>query len=745
MKKKKRSSAKKIKNTEKRVEKKERKERGNGFSFSLPEKTKRYLLSALSFLLAVVFVFSFSGKAGAIGNSLKSIFDALIGNVIYIIPVICLIFAIILLKDDESFKEHKNSLIISTILLVLSLSGIFALLELRNAPDLVSEFVWDNTGNGGWLGYAFAWPLLKGFDYIVTFALMGILLAVSLWIIAQPFRRAIEEYEDEEDEEVKVEVKEEKKKLPILTLEKIIPKREEPKVEEKKEDKNLKTFEQKKQENKEYKYPPLDLLSKKGGAPEGGDITYNSSVIKRTLQTFGIPVEMSEINIGPTVTQYTLKPAEGIKLSKITTLQNDLALALASPTIRIEAPIPGRSLVGIEIGNKKRAVVGLREIMDTDEFKASPAPLLMALGKDVKGMPSFADLAEMPHLLVGGTTGSGKTICLNSIILSLLYRNSPEEMKLVLVDPKRVEFPVYSNLEHLLCPVIYDANQTLVALKWLVGEMERRFTVLAAGHSRDIGSYNEKQEKKGEQKLPYIVLIIDELADLMSVRGKELESYVVRLAQMSRATGIHLILATQRPSVEVITGLIKANITSRIALKVGSLIDSRTILDSSGAEKLLGRGDMLLLSKEVSKPRRVQSPYISETEIKKVVTWITDSNNEVKEKTEEGEPSLIETEPEMEENSLVGELTKSMEAPEAQMDTFFSKEDPMYEEAKRTVIQSKKASTSLLQRRLGIGYARAARLMDILEERGIVGPQEGARPREVYVSEESPNENINEG
>jgi len=736
MKKKKGVSRKKIENTKKKVEKKEK---GGGFSFSLPERTKRYLLSSLSFLLTVVFLFSFSGRAGAIGNSLKNIFDALIGNVIYIIPIISVIYAIILLKDDDSFKEHKNSLIVSTVLLVLSLSGIFALLEMRNIPDLVSEFVWSNTGNGGWLGYALAWPLLHGFDYIVSFALFGIVLAVSLWIIIQPFRRAIEEYEEEEEKII--EVKEEKKKLPILNLEKIVQKKEEPKVEEKKEDKNLKTFEQKKQENKEYKYPPLDLLSKKGGAPEGGDITYNSSVIKRTLQTFGIPVEMSEINIGPTVTQYTLKPAEGIKLSKITTLQNDLALALASPTIRIEAPIPGRSLVGIEIGNKKRAVVGLREIMDTEEFKTSPAPLLMALGKDVKGMPSFADLAEMPHLLVGGTTGSGKTICLNSIILSLLYRNSPEEMKLVLVDPKRVEFPVYANLEHLLCPVIYDANQTLVALKWLVGEMERRFTVLAAGHSRDIGSFNEKMEKKNEQKLPYIVLIIDELADLMSVRGKEIESYVVRLAQMSRATGIHLILATQRPSVEVITGLIKANITSRIALKVGSLIDSRTILDSSGAEKLLGRGDMLLMSKEVSKPRRVQSPYISELEIKKVVTWITDSNVEVKEKTEEGIPDLIETEVEKEENSLVGELTKSMETPEAQMDSFYSKEDPMYEEAKRTVIQSKKASTSLLQRRLGVGYARAARLMDILEERGVVGEQDGAKAREVYMTEESPNEN----
>jgi len=739
MKNKKRNNRNKINNSKKRVE-----ERGvgSGFHFSLPERTKRYLLSSFAFLLTVVFLFSFSGRAGTIGNSLKNIFNILIGNVIYVVPIISAIYGIVLLKDDGSFKENKNSLTISTILLVLSLSGIFSLLELRSAPELVSEFVWSHAGNGGWLGYAISWPLLKGFDYIVTFALFAIALVVSLWIIIQPFRRALEEYEEGEEE---VEIKEEKKKLPILNLEKIMPKKEEHKiVEEKKEDKNLKTFEQKKQENKEYKYPPLELLSKKGGNPEGGDITYNSSVIKRTLQTFGLPVEMSEINIGPTVTQYTLKPAEGIKLSEITALQNDLALALASPTIRIEAPIPGRSLVGIEIGNKKRAIVGLREVLDTPEFKSSAAPLLMALGKDVKGIASFADLAEMPHLLVGGTTGSGKTICLNSIILSLLYRNSPEEMKLVLVDPKRVEFPVYANLEHLLCPVIYDANQTLVALKWLVGEMERRFTVLAAGHSRDIGSYNEKMEKKGEQKLPYIVLIIDELADLMSVKGKEIESYVVRLAQMSRATGIHLILATQRPSVEVITGLIKANITSRIALKVGSLIDSRTILDSSGAEKLLGKGDMLLMSKEASKPKRVQSPYISEQEIKKVVNWITDSNAEVKEKPEEVEPSLIETEVEKEEDSLAGELTKAMETPEAQMDNFFSKEDPMYEEAKRTVISSRKASTSLLQRRLGIGYARAARLMDILEERGIVGPQDGAKPRDVYVAEESPNGSIDE-
>lgn len=702
------------------------------FNFSLPEKTRRYLFASLSFLLAIIFVFSFSGNAGAIGEALKNMFGFLIGNVIYIIPIIFAIFGIILLKGGEHFEENKNSLIISTIILMIGLAGFFSLLN----PELTEQFVWNKSLDGGWIGYLISWPILKGLDYIVSYALFSIAILISLWIIIQPFRKTIEDYEDEEEdeeeevEEVKVEVT--KKKMPSFDLSKFIPKKEEKVEEVKKEDNNLRTFEQKKQESKEYKYPPLDLLSKKGGSPEGGDISYNSSVIKRTLHTFGIPVEMSEVNVGPTVTQYTLKPAEGIKLSKITALQNDLALALASPTIRIEAPIPGRSLVGIEIGNKKRAVVSLRETLDTDEFKNSPAPLLMAIGKDVKGTPTFADLAEMPHLLVGGTTGSGKTICLNSIILSLLYRNSPDEMKLILVDPKRVEFPIYSNLDHLLCPVIYDANQTLVALKWLVGEMERRFIVLAEAHSRDITSYNQKMEKKGEDKLSYIILIIDELADLMSVKGKEIESYVVRLAQMSRATGIHLILATQRPSVEVITGLIKANITSRIALKVGSLIDSRTILDGSGAEKLLGKGDLLLLSKEFSKPKRVQNPFISENEIKKVINWITDSNLIIKEDVPD---SILETEP-VEENSLMGELTKSAESPEAQMDSFYSKEDPMYEEAKRTVIASKKASTSLLQRRLGIGYARAARLMDILEERGIVGPQEGAKPREVFFNEE---------
>jgi S-DNA-T family DNA segregation ATPase FtsK/SpoIIIE len=713
---------------------------------TLSEKTQRYIFSGLFFLLAITILFSFTSSAGVVGAGLTYLLKLIIGTVVYVAPIIFILLGIIILQNEESLKDIKNSLIISGLIFLAGATGIFSLAEIKTSESLKNNFIWNHSGPGGWIGYIISWPLFKGFDFWVTFCIFVIAVSFSLIIIIEPFwKKWKESFEKEDEEEEKPKNKasresaallekmkqEAKEKLKMLDFKKKEADNSELSALEIK--KAQKGFEERKKENLIYKYPPLELLSNKSGNSEGGDIELNSAIIKKTLLNFGIPVEMDEINIGPTVTQYTLKPAEGIKLSKITTLQNDLALALASQSIRIEAPIPGRSLVGVEIPNRKRAVVGLREVMDNNDFKISSASLLMALGKDVMGRSSFSDLGEMPHLLIGGTTGSGKTICLNAIIMSLLYRNSPAELKLILVDPKRVEFPIYSSLQHLMCPVIYDAQQTLVALKWLVGEMERRFTVLAEGKSRDIGGYNSKQEKKGEEKLPYIALIIDELADLMSVKGKEIESYVVRLAQMSRATGIHLILATQRPSVEVITGLIKANITSRIALKVGSLIDSRTILDSSGAEKLLGKGDMLVMSKEFSKPKRIQCPYISENEIKKVVTWIQE-NNQIEELLGE-ENNYIELEEKT--NSLSGELQKAMETPEAQMDSFYSKEDPLYEEAKRTVITSRKASASLLQRRLGIGYARAARLIDILEERGIVGPADGAKPRDILVGEDS--------
>jgi len=480
-----------------------------------------------------------------------------------------------------------------------------------------------------------------------------------------------------------------------------------------------------------YIPPSIDFLEPDQGVPNSGDTKVNSAVIKRTLQNFGIDVAMSEVNIGPTVTQYTFKPAEGIKLSKITGLSNDLALSLASHPIRIEAPIPGRSLVGIEMPNKVRAKVGLRNMIENVNFQKSTANIILALGKDVSGVPFYADLTRMPHMLVAGSTGTGKTIFLNNLIVSLLYQPStasksasPESLRLILVDPKRVEFPVYENLPHLLCPVIYGAQQTVNALKWLTKEMERRFDVLAAAKARDIGTYNGNALKAGDAPLPYIVVIIDELADLMAAKGREIEATIVRLAQMARAVGIHLVVATQRPSVEVITGIIKANITTRITFQVASQIDSRTILDCSGAEKLIGAGDMLYLSADVGKPKRIQGAYVSDKEVKKVVKYVV----------EKGEESNITMD-----DDLIEELNRGLEDSEEDRsfvssggDFYEQGNDPLFEEAKRTVVEMKKASASLLQRRLRIGYARAARLLDILEEKGIVGHSDGAKAREVF-------------
>lgn len=449
----------------------------------------------------------------------------------------------------------------------------------------------------------------------------------------------------------------------------------------------------------------LDLLSNKSLQPTSGDIKSNRLIVQKTLENFGIPVEMGEINVGPTVTQYTFKPAEGIKLSSITALQNDLALALAAHPIRIEAPIPGKALVGLEVPNQRVALVTLRQLLDSDEFKARKSNMMVALGKDVSGKVRIANLASMPHLLIAGSTGSGKTVCINTIIMSLLFQNGPDELRFVMIDPKRVELPCYNDIPHLLTPVITDVKKTINSLKWTIGEMERRFDVLSKAGRRDIGSYNAK----AEEKMPYIVVVIDELADIMVTSGPEAESLIIRLAQMARAVGIHLILATQRPSVDVITGLIKANITSRIAFAVASQMDSRTILDTSGAEKLMGRGDMLYISSDLSKPVRLQGAYVSDEEIERVVGVIK----------EQGEPSYQDG---VVERNGGGALGGSADD-----------DDELLGEATEIILQAHKASASLLQRRLRIGYARAARILDLLEGRGIIGPADGARPRDVLV------------
>lgn len=470
-----------------------------------------------------------------------------------------------------------------------------------------------------------------------------------------------------------------------------------------------------------YSLPPIDLLNKNETVPTSGNIKESSLIIKKTLENFGIPVEMAEVNIGPAVTQYAFKPAEGVKLSKITTLSNNLALALAAHPIRIEAPIPGKSLVGIEVPNKVRATVVLRNLVADNAYQESSG-LQIALGKDVGGAPVYTDLTEMPHLLVAGATGTGKTIFLNSLVLSLLYKSTPDTLRIIMVDPKRVEFQNYNDIPHLLCPVVYDATKTMNVLQWLVREMERRFEVFSEVSSRNLKSYNQnKSVVDSNSQLPYIVLIVDELADLMAAKGRELEAGIVRLAQMARATGIHLVLATQRPSVEVITGLIKANITSRISFQVASQIDSRTVLDTAGAEKLLGYGDMLFLSSKSSKITRIQGPYVSEKEVKKVTEWVAENAKPI----DEPQSQLIE--------SLKETLEQHQQADErGGGEVFLGDNDPLFDDVKRIVLETQKASASFLQRRLRIGYSRAARLIDMLEEQGIVGPADGAKPREVY-------------
>lgn len=457
---------------------------------------------------------------------------------------------------------------------------------------------------------------------------------------------------------------------------------------------------------------PIELLNNKVTKPHGGDTEINALKIKSTLDKFGIEVEMGETKVGPTVTQYTFRPAEGVKLSRITTLNNDLSLSLAAHPIRIEAPIPGKSLVGVEVPNRAKAIVGLREILEDEAFKTRKNNLFLVLGKDVAGMSWLYDITRMPHLLVAGATNSGKSVCLNAIIVGLLYQNNPEDLRFIMVDPKRVELPTYNGIPHLLTPVITEVSKTINALKWCLNEMDRRYDVLNKAGKKNIQAYNQI----ATEKLPYIVFIIDELADFMMTSGKEMEAAIIRLAQMSRAIGIHLILATQRPSVDVITGLIKANVPTRIAFSVASLVDSKTILDISGAEKLLGQGDMLFMTPELSKPKRIQGAYLSDAEINDVVNYI-------KEKCGPAEYlEGITDRQKVNGNAGVG------------MDGTHGDEDELFEEAKEIIVKANKASTSMLQRRLSIGYGRAAKMLDQLEEAGIIGPSNGSKPREVFLS-----------
>jgi len=463
----------------------------------------------------------------------------------------------------------------------------------------------------------------------------------------------------------------------------------------------------------DWQFPPLSLLSDKQDKADAGNVAGNAEIIKDTFGNFNIDVEVEGANVGPRVTQFTIKPPTGVKLSKLTALEDNLKLDLAANSIRMEAPIPGKRSVGVEVPNIKAATVTVHALLSSPEWRELASPLGFVIGKDIAGNPMAGDLEKMPHLLIAGQTGSGKSVMINTLLTSLLYKNSPSDMKLILVDPKQVEMAPYADIPHLLAPVITEPEKCISALKWAVAEMERRLKAFAEVGKRNIGEYNSL---KSEEGMPYIVIVIDELADLMMMAARDVEALIVRLAQKARASGIHLVIATQRPSVDVITGLIKANVPARIAFTVVSQVDSRTIIDQGGAEKLLGRGDLLFSIPEFPKPKRVQGALISDAETNKVCDFLRGQR-----------PPQYDDEVISQPVQLNGKGSVI-----AQMDG--DGDDDMWKDAVRVVIDNSKASTSLLQRKLRIGYGRASRLMDMMEEQGIIGQADGAKPREVLVN-----------
>ena len=687
------------------------------------DQTKQGIISVIFLILSVFFVLAKFKLAGPAGNFTYSALSALFGTGYLLFSIVCLFIGLSFLKQKSVAAVN----IFGGLLLLVSSLGILDTVFNEPTREIIT---------GGWIGHFISIPLLKLFDKIITIVFLTATSVISILIMFSThlslewslFGKKLfgnESGQEENGGPSGSTISEDNIITPTVELAKEGKETKETERDElsKKEtavkgkiekffDDNLKTL-----PHKNFEAPPLSLLERDAGKPVVGDIKANANIIKRTLLNFGIDVEMDEISIGPSITRYSLKPAEGIKLARILSLQNDLALALAAHPIRIEAPIPGKSLVGIEIPNKTKSTVSLGALLGSNKFQESTLPLLIPIGRGVSGIPYFGDLAKAPHLLIAGATGSGKSVTIHTIITALLYRNPPEHLRFIMIDPKRVELTLYNGVPHLLTPVITESKKSILVLKWAAKEMEKRYNILERCKVRDIASYHKESAER--ESMPYIVIIIDELADIMSVYPRELEAAIVRLAQMSRAVGIHLVLSTQRPSVEIITGLIKANIPSRMALQVPSQIDSRTILDMSGAEKLLGAGDMLYTSGDTAKPIRVQSGYISETEVKKVVKFLVDAHKEKP-------PDEIDISDTQEPS---GEFNSSSDTDDLKDD-----DDFMYDEAKELVTTTGKASASYLQRRLKLGYARAARIMDMLEERGVIGPGDGAKPREVYQS-----------
>lgn len=718
---------------------KKNKEKEIGFKrpkLNLSEDTKRGVAVVVFVVLALVSALAAFNLAGSLGIFLMNILKWGFGALAFVMPGLLLLIAVLLAK--QKMPEEKDSsfylrIYLGSFILIGSVSGIIHTFYLSNGDTAVSLAQAGKAG--GFLGALFGGLTYRFFGFIaanvILFALfvIGVLVAFDIALhVLWPKKQLAENQEaakgagagqlkintlgsegfikekvananrrlaeDQNDEDADESIKSEKTTVSVNTLGKAG---------------HIQLEAITIKDRKDWKLPPFDLLDSSETSVDSGNIEANVAIIKKTLSDFGIEVEMGEVNVGPTVTQYTLRPEAGIRLAQIAALQDNLALALSAHSIRMELPIPGKPLVGVEVPNKSTAVVRIREVMQTPQFVDHKSKLALALGRDVAGHPLVADLARMPHMLIAGATGTGKSVCINSLFISLLFRNTPQDVKFIVIDPKRVELNLYNGIPHLLTPVVIDHEKAVNALKWSVAEMDRRYKLLSEKGKRNIIEYNQSTELH----MPYIVILVDELADLMAVAQADVEAAIVRLAQMARAVGIHLVVATQRPSVDIITGLIKANITSRVAFAVASQIDSRTILDSSGAEKLLGNGDMLYISSEFNKPKRVQGAFIGEKEVRKVVDFFKEQTG-----------AVIYNE------EILEKPKRALGA--AGFEGESGEDDPLLEEAMEEVKRAGKASASLLQRRLRVGYARAARLLDILESKGIIGPGEGAKPREVF-------------
>ena len=684
-----------------------------------PNMFVRIVGSILMILAAIFLLLGGFGTGGSLPVGMFEVVYNVLGRAAYLSPVALTYWGIHKIKSEE--HDLRPSKVLSMTSLLLTFSSWWHVAFVSHTPGN-TEWV---AGHGGGAGELIGGVVLMALDKIPASILFFVLVILSfcwtfgvpLSVFLKPFKRRERNSDDENMEALKaraegahefklnegvpVEHSQHRSSLKNTVAAKLAP------------EENHEALTEARDPN--WQFPTTELLIKKQDKADAGDVNGNADIIKDTFENFNIEVEMEGANIGPRVTQFTLKPPAGTKLSKISALDRELSLNLAAQSIRIEAPIPGKRAVGIEVPNIKAATVRMSGVLDDKAWKTLNEPLGFAIGRDIAGQPVVAALNKMPHLLIAGQTGSGKSVMINTLLTSLLYNNSPADLKLILVDPKQVELTPYNDIPHLLTPVITEPEKCISALKWAVSEMERRLRTFAEHHKRNIAEYNNLSD---QDSMPYIVIVIDELADLMMMAARDVEALIVRIAQKARAAGIHLVLATQRPSVDVITGLIKANVPARIAFTVASQVDSRTIIDGIGAEKLLGMGDMLFSTSDMPKPKRVQGAFITDEETVKVNDFLRMQRPPQYDDEVVSQPVQLNGK-----GGIVADNAHNADS-----------DDDMFRDAVRVVFENRKASTSLLQRRLRIGYGRASRLIDEMEEQGIVGSADGSKPRDVLIT-----------